>query len=77
MSAKMVDVTVHVDESITQTDRETLRDKLLHQDGVMTASFHKDKPHLMIVEYDPDTVGTSDILRTVKSTGVHAELIGL
>jgi len=77
MSAKMVDVTIHINESITHTDRESLRDKLLKKSGVMAAVYHDEKPRLMIIEYDPDTISTGDILKTVKSTGVHAELVGL
>jgi hypothetical protein len=80
MSAKtveMADVTLHIDENITHGDREALRDKLLDHDGVMAASYHDEKPHLLMVEYNPDIVSSKDLLEVVESLGVHAELIGL
>jgi hypothetical protein len=73
----MTDVTVHIDENITHNDREALRDRILAQKGVMAAVYHDDKPHLLMVEYDPDAVSSREILKTVTSVGVHAELIGM
>jgi len=77
MIPKMVDVTVHIDENTSHTERESLREKILRQDGVMAAAYHDEKPHLMMVEYDPDAISSRDILKIVKSADVHAELIGL
>ncbi len=77
MSEKMADVTVHIDETISHSERESLRDKVLQQAGVMAAAYRDEKPHLMMVEYDPDAVSSKDILKVVKSAGVHAELVGL
>jgi hypothetical protein len=77
MSEKMADVTVHIDETISHNERESLRDKVLQQTGVMAAACRDEKPHLMMVEYDPDAVSSRDILKIVKSAGVHAELVGL
>jgi hypothetical protein len=45
--------------------------------GVLTASNRDDKPHLILVTYDPQKVKSHDILVKVESEGVHAELIGL
>jgi hypothetical protein len=77
MEKKMVDVTLHLDENLSHDQREALRDAILVQDGVMAASTHDEKPHLMIVEYDPDTVNSSSFLEIAKAKGIHAELIGL
>jgi hypothetical protein len=77
MDIKMTDVTLHIDENTTKTDRESLRDSLLNLDGVMTADYHDVKPHLMIVGYDPDTINSSNFLSVTKTRGLHAELIGL
>jgi hypothetical protein len=35
------------------------------------------RPHLTMVEYNPDRLKSADILKAVTSQGVHAELIGL
>ncbi|BAU49735.1 ATP-binding protein [Sulfurifustis variabilis] len=77
MGTKMVDVMLHIDENITHNDREELRDRVLAREGVMAAAYHDDKPHLLVVEYDPDVVSARAILEIVKGIGVHAELIGL
>lgn len=77
MGTKMVDVMLHIDENITHDEREELRDRILAQNGVMAAAYHDEKPHLLVIEYDPDVVSSKAILETVEAGGVHAELIGL
>lgn len=77
MSNNMVDVTIHIDENVSAEVRGDLEDKLRAIDGVMAAASHEQKPHLMVVEYDPEVVKSGDILREIKGAGVHAELIGL
>ena len=77
MSTKMSDVTMHIDEATSHNEREALRDSLLSMNGVMAAAYHDDKPHLMIVEYDPDLVNSSEFLSSASSKGLHAELVGL
>ena len=77
MDTKMVDVTIHIDEQTTRSEREALRDKLLNQNGVLAADFNKNKPHLIIVEYDPDVIAASKLLNIVEQLELHGELVGL
>lgn len=77
MEKKMVDVTIHLDEDTSHANREDLRDALLAMGGVMAVDVHDEKPHLMMVEYDPDTISSEKLLGKVKDRGLHAELIGL
>lgn len=77
MSTNMSDITLHIDENTTHNDREALRDSILGLRGVMAADCHDDQPHLMIIEYDPEIVNSSEFLATVNKKGMHAELIGL
>jgi hypothetical protein len=77
MGQKMTDVTMHIDEETTHDQREALRNHLLQHNGVMAATYHDDKPHLFVIEYDPDAVNTSAFLDVAKSSGINAELIGL
>jgi len=76
MSDLMVDVTLHVDESTTHDEREKFRDTLLALDGVMAASCHDEKPHLILIEYDPETINSIEFVNRAKKSGFHAELIG-
>ena len=46
-------------------------------DGVVSVHNPDDKPHLAVVEYNPQKVKAVALLDVVKSAGVHAELIGL
>lgn len=77
MEAKMVDVTLHLDEDTGHEQREGLRDRLLQVGGVMAADYRDEKPHLMVVEYNPDVISSGEILAIAKEGGLHAELIGL
>ena len=36
-----------------------------------------EKPHFMIVGYDPDVINSKDLLLDATRNGLHAELIGL
>ena len=77
MSDKMVDVLLHVDEDSSHSDREAFRDQLMSIDGVHTADFRDDKPHLVVVEYDPELVKSNTFITAASAKGWHAELVGL
>ena len=77
MDTKLADVILHIDETVDHQAREEIQDLLRQMDGVMAADSHDEKPHLMVVGYDPDRTNSSDILKSVKDRGLHAELIGL
>jgi hypothetical protein len=71
------DVTIHVDETIDHDRRVAIADSVRAQKGVMAVAHHDQKPHLMIVEYDPAEVNAATLLTVVRRSGVHAELVGL
>ena len=77
MESKMVDVMIHIDPETTHEQRDSLRDSILKNNGVDAAAYHDDKPHLMIVEYDPDVISSQQLLHVVTQQGCHAELVGL
>ena len=77
MSTTMLDVLLHIDEETTHEEREDLRDEFLSKEGVMTADCRDDRPHLMIVGYDPEDVSRLELLATAQNRGYHAELIAL
>jgi hypothetical protein len=66
---------MHIDEDTTHEEREAFRDALLNLNGVMAAVYHDNKPHLMIVIYDPGHVKSIEFVNLAKSRGLHAELI--
>ena len=77
MGTKMTDVTLHIDENTGHDEREHFRDSLLNLNGVMAAASQDKTPHLIIVEYDPDTINSSEFLAAASQNGLHAELVGL
>jgi hypothetical protein len=76
MDTKLAEVTLHIDENTSHDERESFRDALLAQEGVMAAAYHDEKPHLMLVEYNPDAVNSIEFVNAAKRHGLHAELIG-
>jgi len=68
-------VTLHIDENTTHDEREGFRDALLDLDGVMAAAYHDERPHLMVVVYDPGLVKSIEFVNLAKNRNLHAELI--
>ena len=71
------DVIIHVDETIDHDRRMEIAGLVRAQTGVRGVDHHDEKPHLMIVKYDPRVVTAQDLLAVVKGESVHAELVGL
>jgi hypothetical protein len=68
-------VTMHIDENTSHDDREALRDALLSLNGVMAAAYHDERPHLMVVIYDPERVKSVEFVNAAKRLGLHTELV--
>lgn len=77
MNTKMVDVTLHINEEIDTREREALRDSLLKTRGVLAADYQAAHPHLVIIEYDPDVIGSTEFIHIARQSGLHAQLIGM
>jgi hypothetical protein len=77
MNIQLADVVVHIDETLGLQSRNGIENKLREVNGVISVHNPDNRPHLAVVEYDPDMTSSADILATVKAQGVHAELIGL
>jgi hypothetical protein len=76
MGTKLAEVTLHIDEDTSHDERESFRDVLLAMDGVMAAAYHDERPHLMLIEYNPDAIHSVEFVNTAKTHGLHAELAG-
>jgi len=76
MDTKLAEVTLHIDENTSHDERENFRDALLVMDGVMAASCHDEKPHLILIEYNPDAINSIEFVNAAKQHKLHAELIG-
>lgn len=77
MSEAIVDVMLHIKESLQKPVLDSIIDGLLMQQGVTTACYQDGTPHLMIVSYDSETTSSSKLLESVESKGLHVKLVGL
>ncbi len=77
MIHKTVDVLVHVDEALDPAGQALLDFRVRQLDGVSSVRVPPHKPHLMLVEYDPDRLSSQQILASVRQLGWHAALVGM
>ncbi len=77
MDIQLADVLVHIDETLPKSRRTQIEEKLRTMDGIVSVHNPDERPHLSMVEFNPDVSSSAAILKMVKSQGVHAELIGL
>jgi hypothetical protein len=77
MDIELVDVTLHIDESLDERQREKLEEALRAVQGVVSVHLPEDRRHLVVVEYDPAQAKSQDILKRAVGEGIHAELVGL
>jgi len=77
MKVDLPDVLVHLDETLNHDRLAAIEARLREEAGVVSVAFHDDKPHMMVVAYDPQAITEKAILDRVIAEGVHAELVGL
>jgi hypothetical protein len=77
MDIQLADVVVHIDQTLEQEQRFKIEDVIRGIAGVVSVHNPDDRPHLSIVQYNPDLTDSATILATVTNQGVQAELIGL
>jgi hypothetical protein len=77
MDIQLADVVVHIDQTLERDRRSKIEEELRAIDGVVSVHNPDNRPHLAIVEYNPDKTNSTVILNTVTVQGVQAELVGL
>jgi hypothetical protein len=77
MPNQRVDVTVHIDEELDSNRTNEVCELLRHRDGVFNVHCAEHKKHLLVVEYDPESITSGDILQQITGQGLHGELVGL
>jgi hypothetical protein len=77
MDISMVDVLLHIDEDLDKSQRNSLENYMRDQQGVIGLGYQDQRPHLMVIEYNPDQTSSIQLLRSVTAKGLHAELVGL
>ena len=77
MNIDLADVTLHVDETLDSAGLADLDAAIRKIEGVVSVHVNPDRPHLLILEYNPVKVSSEQLLDSVKLRGLHAELVGL
>ena len=75
-AAHNIEIIVHIDDTLEEHRRKELVDALEGTDGIHTAEFCPLRYHLMLVQYDRESLRSQDVLNRVKEQQVNAQLIG-
>ncbi len=70
------DIVIHINEKMDDHYRERFSSDVSQCEGVISVNLQDNRPHLMIVAYDPVETGSLDVLSNVRNQGVHAQLVG-
>lgn len=73
----IVDFMIHTKPELPVTARTQLESEIGEMDGVISAHFSPDYPHMMEVAYNPDIVTSSVVMEHVSQRGIAAEKFGL
>lgn len=80
MNYSIADILIHIDQTLTSTEREVL-ENLVSTDTCITSAHFANLPrkdsHLMLIAYDVECTTGSQIIQDVRNHGVAAQLIGL
>lgn len=71
------DLVIHINESLNEKEVLAVENAANTCAGVVSAHIHPRHRHLMLVAYDPSHGASSHILGSVRSLGLHGQLIGL
>jgi hypothetical protein len=77
MAGVTADVTVHIDQTLNHGKLQGIAELVRKGTGVVSADFHDDRPHFLLVRYDPGRTTAQAVHGLVTGQGVHAELIGM
>jgi hypothetical protein len=67
---------VHINESLSADQIHDIERELSGVRGVVSACAHEKTPHLLVVDYDPLTLRSQEILHHFERSGLHAALVG-
>lgn len=77
MDINLADVTIHIDETLNEEGKAKLEEAIRNRDGVVSVRINPDRPHLVVVEYNPKMIRSLDLLDISRFQGLHGELVGL
>lgn len=70
------DVVIHIDENLDSVRIQEMERALSLHQGVISVCMHERRRPLLVLDYEPLRVRSSDLLFRVRADGFHAVLIG-
>ena len=77
MDINIVDILFHVPASLEKQERSDIERDLQGCDGVLSAHFVPDRPHMLEVAYNPMTITTSTLREHLNERGLKVSMAGL
>ncbi len=77
MDIHPADVTLHIDQELSEEQLTDLETDFRQRDGIVSVHFNPAKTHLLLVKYNPKLVNSKDLLDILRYRGLHGELVGL
>ncbi len=71
------DIVIHINEDLNDDGIHQLERDISHLKGVVSVCVHERARHLMLVDFDPETVRPSAIVNSFRGRGLHAQMLGL
>lgn len=71
------DIIIHIDEDLADEAIHELERDLSWVPGVFCACVNDRARHLMLVDYDPESTRSGELLSVVRGHGIGAELVGM
>lgn len=75
-AVNVVEIVVHVSDSLEDEHRTNLVSTLEKEAGIVSAEFCPLRYHLILVKYDRDQYSSQDVLSAVGAQKLQARLIG-
>ena len=77
MDINIVDVLFHIPASLEMQERSHIERDLQGCDGVLSAHFVPDRPHMLEVAYNPMTITTGTLREHLNERGLRVSMAGL
>jgi hypothetical protein len=72
----IVEIVVHITETLEEQQRLNFVDALENDERISAVSFSPKRCHLMLVKYDSNRYSSQDILASIESQNITAQLVG-
>lgn len=73
---KISDIVIHIGEALDDKRIHGLQREIGEQPGVYSACVNEKTRHLMVVDFDPEALRPSHLVRAVRERGLRAVMVG-